>query len=127
MGTIPAIRPGRGLITTTRVERNTASGIEWVTNTTVVFVTHSIPEAVFLSTRVAVMSARPGRISEVVDIDLPQPRTIETRESGRYFELVTLVREALRQRESTRRAMSGEAADPDDPLDAERIRAEGLA
>jgi NitT/TauT family transport system ATP-binding protein len=97
------------------------------TNTTVVFVTHSIPEAVFLSTRVAVMSARPGRISEVIEIDLPQPRTIETRESPRYFELVTLVREALRQRESTRRAMSGEAVDADDPLDAERIRAEGLA
>ena len=97
------------------------------TNTTVVFVTHSIPEAVFLSTRVAVMSARPGRISQVIDIDLPQPRTIETRESPRYFELVTLVREALRQRESTRRAMAGDAADADDPLDADRIRAEGLA
>jgi NitT/TauT family transport system ATP-binding protein len=97
------------------------------TNTTVVFVTHSIPEAVFLSTRVAVMSARPGRISQVVEIDLPQPRTIETRESPRYFELVTLVREALRQRESTRRAMSGDAGDADDPLDVERIRAEGLA
>ena len=97
------------------------------TNTTVVFVTHSIPEAVFLSTRVAVMSARPGRISDVIDIDLPQPRTIETRESPRYFELVTAVREALRQRESTRRAMSGDAVDADDPLDAERIRAEGLA
>jgi len=66
------------------------------TGTTVIFVTHSIPEAVFLSTRVVVMSPRPGRISEVVDIDLPQPRTEETRESERYFELVTQVREALR-------------------------------
>jgi NitT/TauT family transport system ATP-binding protein len=66
------------------------------TGTTVIFVTHSIPEAVFLSTRVVVMSPRPGRISQVIDIDLPQPRTEETRESERYFELVTQVREALR-------------------------------
>jgi NitT/TauT family transport system ATP-binding protein len=66
------------------------------TGPTVIFVTHSIPEAVFLSTRVVVMSPRPGRISEVIDIDLPQPRTEETRESERYFELVTQVREALR-------------------------------
>ena len=66
------------------------------TGTTVVFVTHSIPEAVFLSTRVVVMSARPGRITRVVDVDLPQPRNEETREEPRYFELVTEVREALR-------------------------------
>ena len=67
------------------------------TGTTVVFVTHSIPEAVFLSTRVVVMSARPGRINRIVDIDLAQPRTVETRETTRYFELVTEVREALRR------------------------------
>ena len=66
------------------------------TGTTVVFVTHSIPEAVFLSSRVVVMSPRPGRITKVVDIDLPRPRTDDTRESRRYFELVTEVREALR-------------------------------
>ncbi len=66
------------------------------TGTTVIFVTHSIPEAVFLSTRVVVMSPRPGRISDIIDIDLPQPRSEETRESDRYFELVTQVREALR-------------------------------
>ena len=62
---------------------------------TVVFVTHSIPEAVFLSTRVVVMSARPGRIAEVIDVDLPQPRSALTREEPRFFELVTAVREAL--------------------------------
>ena len=62
---------------------------------TVIFVTHSISEAVFLSTRVVVMSARPGRITSIVPIDLPQPRTVETREEPRFFELVTEVREAL--------------------------------
>ena len=62
---------------------------------TVIFVTHSIPEAVFLSTRVVVMSARPGRVAEVVPVDLAYPRTVETREDPRFFELVTVVREAL--------------------------------
>jgi NitT/TauT family transport system ATP-binding protein len=67
------------------------------TDTTVVFVTHSIPEAVFLSSRVVVMSARPGRITDIIPIDLERPRTIATREEPRYFELVTAVREALRR------------------------------
>jgi NitT/TauT family transport system ATP-binding protein len=62
---------------------------------TVIFVTHSIAEAVYLSTRVFVMSARPGRITSIVPIDLPKPRTFETREDPRFFELVTDVREAL--------------------------------
>jgi NitT/TauT family transport system ATP-binding protein len=64
-------------------------------SSTIVFVTHSIPEAVFLSTRVAVMSARPGRIAGIVEIDLQQPRTAETREDPRFFELITEVRETL--------------------------------
>lgn len=72
------------------------------TQTTVVFVTHSIPEAVFLSTRVVVMSARPGRITEVIPVDLPYPRTIETRETPRFFQLVTAVREGLRKGEEMR-------------------------
>jgi NitT/TauT family transport system ATP-binding protein len=85
------------------------------TNTTIVFVTHSIPEAVFLSTRVVVMSARPGRITEVIDIDLPRTRGVETRELERYFELVTQVRESLRRGE------------PASPVAAARVRAEGLS
>jgi len=66
------------------------------TGTTIVFVTHSIPEAVFLSSRVVVMSARPGRITDIIAVDLARPRDHATREEPRYFELVTAVREALR-------------------------------
>jgi NitT/TauT family transport system ATP-binding protein len=62
---------------------------------TIVFVTHSISEAVYLSTRVVVMSPRPGRITSIIPIDLDQPRSFETREDPRFFELVTEVREAL--------------------------------
>lgn len=64
---------------------------------TVIFVTHSISEAVFLSTRVVVMSARPGRIVGIVDVDLPQPRNIETREEPRFAELIREVRRLLRE------------------------------
>jgi NitT/TauT family transport system ATP-binding protein len=67
--------------------------------TTVIFVTHSIPEAVFLSDRVVVMSPRPGRVKRIVPVDLPRPRGLETRESPRFFELVTEVRETLRETE----------------------------
>jgi NitT/TauT family transport system ATP-binding protein len=63
---------------------------------TIVFVTHSISEAVFLSTRVVVMSPRPGRIAGLVAIDLPQPRSADTREDPRFIEHVTAVRELLR-------------------------------
>jgi NitT/TauT family transport system ATP-binding protein len=67
------------------------------TGSTVVFVTHSIAEAVFLSTRVVVMSPRPGRITGVLDVDLPRPRGNETRELARYAELIRDVRRTLRR------------------------------
>jgi len=80
----------------TRERLNTELLRIWAeTGSTVIFVTHSIAEAVYLSTRVIVMSARPGRIVSVVPVDLEQPRTFETREDPRFFELVTEVREAL--------------------------------
>jgi len=96
------------------------------TRTTVVFVTHSIPEAVFLSSRVVVMSPRPGRIARIVDVDLPQPRTVEARETERYFELVTIVRETLRRGEGPG-SEDGEVDEAEMARTAERIRAEGLA
>jgi len=67
------------------------------TGTTILFVTHSIPEAVFLSSRVVVMTPRPGKIEKIINIDLPRPRAFETRELTRFFELVTEVRESLRE------------------------------
>ena len=80
----------------TRERLNTEVLRIWAqTGTTIIFVTHSIPEAVFLSTRVVVMSPRPGRIAGIVEVDLPQPRTARTREEPRFFELVTDVRERL--------------------------------
>jgi NitT/TauT family transport system ATP-binding protein len=86
---------------------------------TILFVTHSISEAVFLSTRVVVMSRRPGRITGIVEIDLPQPRTVATREQPHYFELVTEVRELLR---------GGGEATPAEPTSEEELIAaeEGL-
>jgi NitT/TauT family transport system ATP-binding protein len=82
---------------------------------TIVFVTHSITEAVFLSTRVVVMSARPGRIMGIVEIDLSQPRTMDTREEPRFFDLVTEVRERLRK---------GGAADAEAPAEQELLLVE---
>jgi NitT/TauT family transport system ATP-binding protein len=66
------------------------------TNVTVIFVTHSISEAVFLSNRIVVMSPRPGRITQIVENTLPYPRDNDTRELPEYFKKVTEVRELLR-------------------------------
>ncbi len=67
------------------------------TAATALFVTHSIAEAVFLSTRIVVMSPRPGSIDRVVTVDLPRPRAEKTRALPRFFELVTEVRQSLRE------------------------------
>ena len=68
------------------------------TDTTVIFVTHSIPEAVFLSDRVVVMSPRPGRIEKIISIELPRPRRLSVRQTLefiRYNEMVTEVFKSL--------------------------------
>ena len=69
--------------------------------TTVVFVTHSIPEAVYLSSRVVVMSPRPGRITNVIDVPLGDDRSEDTREDDSFYGLITEVREALRASETS--------------------------
>ena len=66
------------------------------TSTTVVFVTHSIPEAVYLSNRVVVMSPRPGRILEIIPVNLGSKRSELTRAADGFFKSITSVREALR-------------------------------
>ena len=65
------------------------------TNKTILFVTHNIQEAVFLSDRVCVLSPHPGRLSAVVDIDLPRPRTLNLRDTQHFSELVMKVRNSF--------------------------------
>ena len=67
------------------------------THTTILFITHSIPEAVFLSNRVLVMSPRPGRIVLDRRIDLSHPRNEQTREDDRFFHLINEIRAGLRE------------------------------
>jgi NitT/TauT family transport system ATP-binding protein len=66
------------------------------TKKTVVFVTHSIPEAVFLSTKIVVMSPRPGRIIDVIDCNFPRDRTLEIRETPEFLKIAQRVRSGLR-------------------------------
>jgi len=65
------------------------------TNKTIIFVTHNIPESVFLSDRVVVLSPHPGRISAVVDIDLPRPRRNTLRETPEFYEYVAKIRKSF--------------------------------
>ncbi|MEM5494853.1 ABC transporter ATP-binding protein [Hoeflea sp. AS16] len=66
------------------------------TKKTVVFVTHSIPEAVFLSTKIVVMSPRPGRIHEIIDCDLGSDRPLDIRETPEFLKIAHQVREGLK-------------------------------
>jgi NitT/TauT family transport system ATP-binding protein len=66
------------------------------TNKTVVFVTHSIPEAVFLSTKIVVMTPRPGKIHDIIDSDLPRDRTLDVRETPEFLKIAHRVRAGLR-------------------------------
>jgi NitT/TauT family transport system ATP-binding protein len=76
------------------------------TRKTVIFVTHSIPEAVYLSDRVVVMSPRPGRITQIIDVDLGR-RDDQARDSSEFFKKVTEVRESLRAIEGISSAGNG--------------------
>lgn len=66
------------------------------TNKTIGFVTHSIPEAVYLSTKIVVMSPRPGRITDVIDSPLPKERPLDIRDSPEFIEIAHRVRDGLR-------------------------------
>ena len=67
-----------------------------VTKKTVVFVTHSIPEAVFLSSKIVVMSPRPGRIIDVIETNLPRDRKLDIRETSAFLKIAHRVREGLK-------------------------------
>ncbi len=66
------------------------------TNKTIGFVTHSIPEAVYLSTKIVVMSPRPGRITDIIDSPLPKERPLDIRDSPEFLDVAHRVREGLR-------------------------------
>lgn len=66
------------------------------TEKTIAFVTHSIPEAVYLSTKIVVMSPRPGRISDVIESTLPRERPLDIRDSPEFIEIAHRVRDGLR-------------------------------
>ena len=65
------------------------------TNKTIIFVTHNIQEAVFLSDRICVLSPHPGRLSAIVDVDLPRPRTLDMKETQHFNDLVLKVRNSF--------------------------------
>lgn len=67
------------------------------TISSVVFVTHSVPEAVFMSDKVVILSARPGSVQRIIDIDLPRPRKTEMKYSKKYLKLIQCLRKALKE------------------------------
>ena len=89
----------------TRDEMNLLIQEIWLeTRKTVVFITHSIPEAVFLADRIFVMSARPGRLSKVFDIDLERPRDVEVATRPHFVELVAQIKRSIDHKAPARAA-----------------------
>ncbi len=70
---------------------------EKTTISTIIFVTHSIPEAVFLSDRIIVLSKRPAKIEKIIDVDLPRPRKTKIKYSKKYIELIECLRKILKE------------------------------
>jgi len=87
----------------TRDEMNMLIQEIWMeTGKTIAFVTHSIPEAIFLADRVVVMSARPGRVASVYDVDIPRPRSVEIQTEPEFIARVMEIKRRIdSQRGST--------------------------
>ncbi len=75
---------------------NNAADIGHTPGKTICFVTHSIPEAVYLSTKIVVMSPRPGRITDVIESTLPRQRPLDIRDTPEFLAIAHRVREGLR-------------------------------
>jgi NitT/TauT family transport system ATP-binding protein len=89
----------------TRDEMNLLIQQIWLeTGKTIVFITHSIPEAVFLADRIFVMSARPGRLARVFDIDLPRPRAVTMQTEPHFVELVAAIKATIDHRPAVKAA-----------------------
>ena len=100
----------------TRDEMNLMVEEIWLeTRKTIVFITHNIAEAVFLSDRVYVMSARPGRLRSVHEIDIPRPRRLEIMTEPAFFETVNTIKVEIEHQSERGRARAGEVAAPLDP------------
>ena len=100
----------------TRDEMNLMVEEIWLeTRKTIVFITHNIAEAVFLSDRVYVMSARPGRLRSVHEIDIPRPRRLEIMTEPAFFETVNTIKVEIEHQSERGRARAGEVTAPLDP------------
>jgi NitT/TauT family transport system ATP-binding protein len=87
----------------TRDEMNLLVEEIWMeTRKTIVFITHSIPEAVFLSDKVHVMGARPGRMVKTFDIPFPRPRALEIMQTREFFELVNEIKAEIEHQPSVK-------------------------
>ncbi len=83
----------------TRDEMNLLVQEIWMeTGKTIIFITHSITEALFLADRIVVMSARPGRIQEIVDVDMPRPRGVEVQSTPAFIERVNAIKAMIDHR-----------------------------